>query len=736
MTAGHTLFLILPLILTAGQPPAPATQSADSAGDSAPAEIPDFQTQILPLLTRSGCNAGACHGAAAGRGEFRLSLFAADPAADFQAITLERHSRRVHLTQPHLSLLLRKACGQLEHGGGQILDPAGPAATLLLNWIRSGAPPGTPRTPTALIVTPQNYSATTIPATAPLRIMAQFHDGSSADVTRFCRITSTDTSAITVSDSDSVTVLRPGLHHLIVRYLNQTTLFRALVPFSPSTVPQAGLQQSDSLIDRHINQTLQQLALHPAGPAAPEIWLRRLYLQLAGKLPPPELIQQLLASDSPALRHRLVDELLASEPFTDYWTLQLARLLQLHSLPNEPEAFHASSVWLRTAVAEDRPLDQLVRQLLLASGDSHTNGAAGFSRMTADARSHAELIGQACAGFSLGCANCHNHPLDRWTQDDFHGFAAVFAPLDRGRMVQFTGRGSVTNLRTGEPATPRIPGLRDLSPDGDHRSAVADWLTSGSPPPLARNITNRLWKHLFGRGLIEPVNDLSLTNPATHPELLTALAEELVSCHWSLRAILRRMVLSETWGRSSATLTGTDVISPPDPSQQNASALFLACRTSVAVPAEVLIDAIADVCDIPPDLSPQPVARAVQVLDPARPAGELDLPGRCRTFSGCTLNSADSELPLSAQLHLLNGPLINSRISAPASRLHRLLQHGRTDADIITTFTLLALSRQPRPAELASWKQQLDARTPDERRLQLEDFLWSLLNSQEFRRIP
>jgi hypothetical protein len=156
----------------------------------------------------------------------------------------------------------------------------------------------------------------------------------------------------------------------------------------------------------------------------------------------------------------------------------------------------------------------------------------------------------------------------------------------------------------------------------------------------------------------------------------------------------------------------------------------------VAVPAEVLIDAIADVCDIPPDLSPQPVARAVQVLDPARPAGELDLPGRCRTFSGCTLNSADSELPLSAQLHLLNGPLINSRISAPASRLHRLLQHGRTDADIITTFTLLALSRQPRPAELASWKQQLDARTPDERRLQLEDFLWSLLNSQEFRRIP
>jgi len=721
---------ILILLLTAGILPALHAQPVRSPADHSP----DFHTQILPLLTRSGCNAGACHGAAAGRGEFRLSLFAADPVADFEAITLERHSRRISLTQPQHSLLLKKACGQLEHGGGQILDPSGPEASLLLKWIASGAPAGPHRYPVSLTVSPPNYATPVTPASTQLQVTARFNDGSAKDVTRFCRITSTDTSAITVSDSDSVTILRPGIHHIVIRYLSQTQLFRVQSPFPHQTSPAPATTRTDSLIDSHIQQTLQQLALTPASQAAPEIWLRRLYLQIAGKLPPPEDVRQLVTSDSPELRQQIVDQLLTSDACTDYWTLQLAQLLQLHSLPNEPEAFLASSAWLRNAVATELPLDHLTRQLLLAAGDSHSNGAAGFSRMATDARSQAELVGQAFAGLSLGCANCHNHPLDRWTQDDFHGFAAIFAPVDRGRNVQFTGRGTVTNPRTGEPAIPRIPGLTDLSPASDLRPAVADWLTSGPAPPLAINLTNRLWKHMFGRGLIEPVSDLSLTNPATHPELLTALAKDFVRNQWSLRKMLRQIVLSDTWSRSSAT--PADSLAAEHPSLQNAAALFLARRTPLPVPAEVLADAIADVCDIPLNLSPQPAARAVQVLDPARPAAELDPLGRCRRLSSCTLNSAPPELPLSAQLHLLNGTLINTRVSAPDSRLHKMLQAGSSDTNIITTFTLLALSRLPRTDELQTWQQQVAAKSSDERRQLLEDFLWSLLNSQEFRRIP
>lgn len=721
---------ILTLLLHAGILPALHAQPAHAATDT----VPDFQTQILPLLTRSGCNAGACHGAAAGRGEFRLSLFAADPVADFYAITNERHSRRISFTQPQHSLLLKKACGLLEHGGGQILDPAGPEATLLLNWIRSGTPAGILRYPVSLTVSPANFTPPVTPASTQLQVIARFSDNSAEDVTRLCRFTSTDPSAITVSDSDSVTVLRPGQHHVIIRYLSQTVLAQAQSPFPQQAGHVSATHIPDSLIDRHIHQTLQRLALAPASQAAPETWLRRLYLQIAGKLPPPETTRQLLANDSPSLRQQLVDQLLASDACTDYWTLQLAQLLNLHSLPNEPEAFLASSTWLRNAVATELPLDQLTRQLLLAAGDSHSNGAAGFSRMATDARSQAELVGQAFAGLSLGCANCHNHPLDRWTQDDFHGFAAIFAPIDRGRNVRFTGRGTVTNLRTGEPAVPRIPGLRYLSPSEDLRPAVADWLTTGPAPPLARNLTNRLWKHLFGRGLIEPVNDLSLTNPATHPELLTDLAADLVRNQWSLRSMLRQIVLSDTWSRSSDI--PADALTAEHVAWQNAATLFLARRTALPVTTEVLADAIADVCDIPLDLSPQPATRAVHVLDPARPAAELDLLGRCRRLSSCTLNSAQPELPLSAQLHLINGTLINTRVSAADSRLHKMLQAGNSDTDIITTFTLLALSRLPRPDELQTWQQQLAASTPDERRLQLEDFLWSLLNSQEFRSIP
>lgn len=732
MKARLLKYPVLLLLLTVGLLPA---QTAHAVDPRTSRHAADFQTQILPLLTRLGCNSGACHGAAAGRGEFRLSLFAADPDADLHAMTVERHSRRINLARPELSLLLKKACGQLNHGGGQILEPTSSETQLLLDWIRNGATSSATRTNCTLQITPPDFHAAHVPASTPLQITATFSDGSSLDVTQFCRITSTDTSAVTVSDDNVATILRPGQHHIIIRYLDQTQMLRLQSPFSsmpPASTPSSALD----LIDQHVQLTLHQLGLPAAAPATSEVWIRRLYLQLSGTLPVPSMVLQLAANDTPDLRRRMIDDLFDSPAFTDYWTLQLAQLLQLHSLPNEPEAFTASAEWLRQAVAADQPLDEIVRQILLANGDSHTNGAAGFSRMTADARSQAEFVGQAFAGISLGCANCHNHPLDRWTQDDFHGFAAIFAPIDRGRIVRFTGRGDVTNLRTSEPAAPRIPGLQYLDRKGDHRAAVAAWLTSGTSPPLAQNLVNRLWKHLFGQGLIEPVNDLSLTNPATHPELLQALTSELIRDHWSLRAILRKMVLSEAWGRSSVK-PGTVASNPsPEAALHTAEIRFLARRCVLPMPPEILADAVADVLGVPLELSPQTAVRAVHVLDPARPAADLDVLGRCRRMNGCVLSNPQTELPLAAQLHLLNGSLINSRITAPTSRLQQMLLAGQTDSEIITCCTLHALSRNPTPAELLTWQQQLSSNNPAERRQQLEDFFWSLLNSQEFRSIP
>lgn len=734
-----TNFSRIPALLLIFFTALPPRTSSASEPDTRSSPTPDFHTQILPLLTRSGCNAGACHGAAAGRGEFRLSLFAADPAADFQAIAIERQSRRINPTRPERSLLFRKACGLVPHEGGQVLDPDGSEAKRLLHWIRDGAPLGEPKRATTLHVMPTDFTASSAPAQAALTIHATFHDGTSRDVTDFCRITSSDLTALTVSDTDVVTVLRPGQHTLVIRYLNQTQLVRFSIPFTkltpvPATDTDAPGVESPSTdpnpVDQHIEHTLVQLGLVPSEAASPETWIRRVYLQLAGRLPPVEAVRQLISSDTPQARAGILDQLLASEDFTDFWTLQLASLLQLHSLPNESAAWNASVKWIRTAVASDQPLNEWVTQSLLASGDSHVDGAAGFSRMATDARAHAELVGEAFAGYSLGCANCHNHPLDRWTQDDFHGFAAIFAPLDRGRVVQFTGRGTVTNLRTGEPAVPRIPGLQDLTPGEDHRAAVAKWLTSGTTPPLARNLANRLWKHLFGRGLIEPVNDLSFTNPASHPELLDALAEQIVADGWSLRRTLRRIVLTNTWSRTA------NVDSSRQNPLQNAETLFLARRRPLPLTPQMLADAIADVCATPLNLAPQEASRAVHVLDPSRPAAELESLGRCSRSGNCSPHSSQPELPLSAQLHLLNGALINQRLSDPDGRLQQLIREDKSDAAIVTEFTLRALSRMPTEEEQNYWQQQLTANTPTERLHLLEDFLWSLLNSQDFRHIP
>ena len=254
--------------------------------------------------------------------------------------------------------------------------------------------------------------------------------------------------------------------------------------------------------------------------------------------------------------------------------------------------------------------------------------------------------------------------------------------------------------------------------------------------PLAQNLVNRLWKHLFGQGLIEPVNDLSVTNPATHPELLQALTSELIGDHWSLRKILRKIVLSEAWGRSSVD-PGMITSNPsPEAALHTAEIRFLARRSVLPMPPEILADAVADVLGVPLELSPQTAVRAVHVLDPARPAADLDLLGRCRRMNSCVLSNSQTELPLAAQLHLLNGSLINSRITDPASRLQQMLLAGQTDSEIITSGILHALSRNPTPTELLTWQQQLKSNNPAERRQQLEDFFWSLLNSQEFRSIP
>ena len=363
----------------------------------------------------------------------------------------------------------------------------------------------------------------------------------------------------------------------------------------------------------------------------------------------------------------------------------------------------------------------MARQLLTATGDSHEIGPANFGRMVSDAREHAELVGQFFLGVQIGCANCHNHPLDRWTQDDYHGLAAIFSKMERGREVRLTTRGSVTNLRTNQPAIPRIPGARDLQGSNDHRQEVAAWLTSNENRYFARTMVNRLWQAMFGRGLVEPTNDLRETNPPTHPELLNQLAEEFATNGYSIRYMLRKISLANTYARDGTVVRGNSL-----------DDRFYSRSYQRPLMPEVLNDAIADVTGVANDFQGHPFGtRAITIIDPLEPIEALDVLGRCSIAKGCNENSSKSG-GLPAQLHLLNGDLLNLRLTNPLGRLQRMIAEGNEDNQMVQEFYMRAIARNPTDAESRHWCEHVKDSDAKKRMEKLEDFVWSLLNSSEF----
>jgi len=686
----------------------------------APQDPIHFDTEIIPVLTKAGCNAGACHGAAAGRGNFHLSLFGADASADFESIVYALEGRRVNLANPEASLLLMKPTGQLEHGGETVLGPNDPGAQRLLAWIRAGADRGTPRRLTRLEVSPRRQLCDRVPARVPIKVIARYDDGRQEDVTHLTVFTSSDPSAVKIEDDHQAIILRRGQHTVLARFLNQVVPLQFCVPFSDDMVDHSKEPRAN-FIDEQALALLSELRLPISPPATDAAWLRRVSLDLVGRLPEPEQVKSFLADQSTDKRTRLVDSLLASEAFVDYWTLHFSRLLRMHSLPSENQSLQAYSQWLKQQLAKGAGLDDIARELLTASGDSHRIGPANFGRMVGDARAHAELVAGFFLGMKLECANCHNHPYDKWTQDDYHGLAAVFARLERGREVRLATRGSVTNLRTNGPAIPRIPGVRDLPLDGDHRVAVLEWITAAEQPYFARATVNRLWRAMFGRGLVEPAEDLRETNPATHPALLELLTMDFLQNGYDIRHTLKLISLSQTYGRDSLALPGNA-----------ADDRFYARSYRRQLGPEVLVDAISDVTAINERFAEPGISRAVAVLDPLSPAPALDILGRCNRAGGCAENDNRGQ-SVPAQLHLLNGELINRKLISNKGRLHRLIAAGQSNAQLVEEFYLRGLGRYPTDAELHDWCDRLSEENPQERILRLEDFVWSLLNSREFK---
>jgi hypothetical protein len=673
---------------------------------------PHFDSEVVPVLTRAGCNAGACHGAAAGRGGFHLSLFGADPAADHEAIVHALEGRRVNLAQPIESLILAKPAGRLKHGGGKALPTGSPGAELLARWIAAGAPRGTPRRLTHFTVS-VGRSVVEDDTPVSIRAVARFDNGPETDVTPWTVFTPADPAALDLDEgARTVAVRRRGQHVLIARYLDRVEPVRLTRPVGDKPTDLSG-EPTSNLIDEEVIRTLRVLRLPPSSQADDLAFLRRVRLDLTGTLPSPEEIEAFRKDPS---RPALVDRLLQSDEFADYWTLRFARMLRAHTVGGEKETMAAYSGFLKQALRDGTPLDRWARALVTATGDSHAVGPANFARTANDARGQAELVGRVFLGARIQCANCHNHPLDRWTQDDYHGLAAVFAKLDRGRTVKVAVVGSVTNPRTGEPAVPRIPGAGPLT-GADPIQSFADWLTGKDNPYFAKAQVNRLWRAMFGRGLVEPVDDLRATNPATHPELLDRLAEDFVRHGYDVRHTLRAIALSRAYGRAVTPVAGNE-----------ADDRYYARSYRRPLDPEVLADAIVSVTGVPQAYAGHPAGmRAITIYDPLSPAPSLDILGRCSRAVGCEEAAVAGGLP--AKLHLLNGDLLNSKVADRDGRLARLLAESKSDREIVTEFYVRGFGRSPTDKELTDWLTRLGK---GERRATLEDFLWGLLNSKEF----
>jgi hypothetical protein len=682
----------------------------------------DFDSDVLPVLTKAGCNAAACHGAAAGRGGFKLSLYAENPAADHSAIVREAEGRRINLADAADSLLLHKPTGMLDHEGGVRFDSESPEARRIADWIAAGAPRRSQRALVGIVAAPAEAFVERVGDAVDVTVSALFDDGSRRDVTQDAILTPDDPLALEASADGALRLVmrRPGRHTAVVRYLSQVAAIQVTAPLSETPVDLVNSPR-ETWIDDEILATLDMLRLAPAPRLSSNgALLRRLQLDLTGRLPTLEETLACPKEHDPRWLAAKVDELLAGEEFVEFWTLKLARLLRVK--PERPgvggmAAFHA---WLKESLRRGDSWANMASSMIVASGDTVAIAPANFYRVAGDARVQAEYFSEALLGVRLRCANCHNHPLDRWTQDDYHGLAAIFAPVEAGDEVRLALHRRVSHPRTLEAATPRLPGDQYLPFDADVRPQLAAWLTSGQNKYFASAFVNRVWRSLMGRGLIEPADDLRDTNPASHPRLLKRLADDFAEHGYDLRRTVRLIVLSAAYARSSRTAD-----------ESLADDRFYSRALVRPLEAEVLYDAIVDVTGVAEPFEHEGSVRAVALVGTAAPSPGLDALGRCSREDSCD-GDVSAERGLSTTLHLLNGGFINGKITAGDGRLHQLILDGRTDEEIVREFYLLALSRFPSESEAAYWLAQLASESAHERTERLEDFLWSLLNCEEF----
>jgi hypothetical protein len=688
-----------------------------------------FKQDTLAALNKAGCNAGACHGSPSGKGGFRLSLRGFDPPLDILTLRSEFFGRRANVLNPDESLILQKPLMEVAHGGGRRLTKGGASWRALHGWIGEGLQLDKEGTPDLLRVE----------VGPPARILRQpsdrqqlyvngyFSDGSVRDLTALTVFSSSNESVATVAPNGLVEKIGRGETAILARYLDKMSTayvtFLEDVPGFKWTNP-----PENNFVDNRVFKKLQQLQILPSDVCSDEEFLRRAFLDLTGRLPKIEETLAFHTDKAADKRGKLVDQLLADEDFAEFWTLKWSDILRSNSKKVTATGVHKFQRWIQDGIHNDKGLDQFASELLTARGSVFENPAANYWRASRDPLDATETTAQLFLGIRIQCAKCHNHPFERWSQDNYYGIAAAFTRIGRQKgaktdeeIIHVTRSGEVKQPRTGKTMKVHLllKGDVDVPAEQDRRKVFADWLTGPENPFFARACVNRIWGHLMGRGIVDPVDDFRDSNPPSNAELIDELAKQFVEQGFSRKWVIKTIMTSRTYQLSSKK---NDFNADDE--------IYASHATTRLLSAEQLLDAICQVTDVPESFAGLPAGtRAVALPDPPTNHYFLKVFGQPQREMACQCERS-SESNLSQALQMINGPTVHNKLRAANGRIHKMIAAKKTDDEIIRTLYLAALSREPVAAEIAASKKHIAASA--DRKLAMEDVGWAILNSKEF----
>lgn len=687
-----------------------------------------FTNDVMPVFSKSGCNAGSCHGAARGKDGFRLSLYGFDPKGDYHRLTREMLGRRVDLAVPEDCLLINKAVGAVPHSGGELFKPGTEYYNTLLNWLEAGASfdEGKVQKVVGIELYPKNAVLNGPDSKQRLTVRAKYEDGSDRDVTSLAYFsTNNDNSAIVTQDG-LVTAKNRGEAFVMCRFDTHTVGADVIVlpkdvEFTWNETPE------NNYIDQRIHEKLRNLRIQPSELCSDVEFIRRASLDICGIVPSPERVNQFVADASPDKRAKYIDEMLARKEFVEMWVMKWSELLQIRS--TRQVSYKATLLyydWLKSKIANNVPVNQMVRELLGSQGGTFTVPATNYYQNEQNNLKVAENVAQVFLGMRIQCAQCHNHPFDRWTMDDYYGFVAFFSQVarkasedPREQIVFNRGSGETKHPVTGQNMKPKfLGGIEPETKNKDRRAVVADWIASADNPYFAKNLSNIVWAHFFGKGIVDEVDDVRVSNPAVNPQLLDELGSKFKEYDYDFKKLVRDICNSRTYQLSTKT------------NATNESDLTNFSHASLRrIRAEVLLDVISQITETKNKFRGLPLgSRAVQIADGNTTDYFLTTFGRAKRESVCSCEVI-MDPSLSQALHLLNGSTVNNKIKQ-GKLIERLIAEKKSHDQILDEIYQRCFSRLPTDKERTSIQQEIS--TQENKTQALEDIFWALLNSREF----